>query len=269
MHFDIAQYLVLGVLSFAAGFIDSIAGGGGLISLPAYLSLGIPAHFALGTNKFSSSCGTSFATFRYFRHGSIDPRVAVFSVAGALIGSPIGAKLALILDERYLKIILLALLPAIAIVVLLKKNFGGTDRSDQLSMTRVAVLSGSIGFSIGMYDGFFGPGTGTFLILAFTGIIGLSLMKASGNAKIVNLSSNIGALATFLLNGKVLIVLGIVAALFNIAGNWIGSGLAIKRGSKIIRPIFVVSVCLLLAKILFDMFGSAALAYLQGGPAVR
>lgn len=264
MHFEPAQYLVLGVLSFVAGFIDSIAGGGGLISFPAYISLGVPPHFALGTNKLASSCGTSFATFRFFRHGSIDPRIAVFSVVGALIGSPLGAKLALVLDERYLKIILLALLPVIAVVILMKKNFGGVDRSDRLSPTRVSVLSFAIGFSLGMYDGFFGPGTGTFLILAFTGVIGLNLVRASGSTKIVNLSSNIGALITFLLNGKVLFTLGLVAAVFNIAGNWIGSGLAIKRGSKIIRPIFIVSVSLLLAKIAYDMGGESVLAFFSG-----
>ena len=252
MELDIAQYVLLGVMSFFAGFIDSIAGGGGLISLPAYLSLGIPPHFVLGTNKFSSSCGTSFATFRYFRHGSIEPRVAVFSVLGALIGSPVGAKLALLLDERYLKILLIALLPAIAVFVFLRKNFGHSDTSDRWSAAQISLLSGAIGLAIGTYDGFFGPGTGTFLLLAFTGIVGLPLIKASGNAKIVNLSSNIGALVAFLLSGKVIISLGAVAAVFNIAGNWIGSGLAIKRGAKIIKPAFIVSIALLLGKIVFD-----------------
>jgi uncharacterized membrane protein YfcA len=253
MDLEISQYALLGVMSFFAGFVDSIAGGGGLISLPAYLSLGIPPHFVLGTNKLSSTCGTSFATFRYFRHGSIAPRVALFSVAGALIGSPIGARLALLLDERFLKILLIALLPAIAIFVFLRKNFGRADTSDRWSAAQTALLSGAIGLAIGTYDGFFGPGTGTFLLLAFTGIIGLPLIKASGNAKIVNLSSNIGALAAFLLSGKVIIALGAVAAVFNIAGNWIGSGLAIKRGAKVIKPVFIVSISLLLAKIVFDM----------------
>lgn len=252
MELDIAQYVLLGVMSFFAGFIDSIAGGGGLISLPAYLSLGIPPHFVLGTNKFSSSCGTSFATFRYFRHGSIEPRVAVFSVLGALIGSPVGAKLALLLDERYLKILLIALLPAIAVFMLLRKNFGHSDTSGRWSAVQISLLSGAIGLAIGTYDGFFGPGTGTFLLLAFTGIVGLPLIKASGNAKIVNLSSNIGALVAFLLSGKVIIALGAVAAVFNIAGNWIGSGLAIKRGAKVIKPVFIVSIALLLGKIVFD-----------------
>jgi uncharacterized membrane protein YfcA len=137
--------------------------------------------------------------------------------------------------------------------VFLRKNFGRADTSDRWSAAQTALLSGAIGLAIGTYDGFFGPGTGTFLLLAFTGIIGLPLIKASGNAKIVNLSSNIGALAAFLLSGKVIIALGAVAAVFNIAGNWIGSGLAIKRGAKVIKPVFIVSISLLLAKIVFDM----------------
>jgi uncharacterized membrane protein YfcA len=258
MELHIAQYAMLGVMSFFAGFIDSIAGGGGLISLPAYLSLGIPPHFVLGTNKFSSSCGTSFATFRYFRHGSIEPRVAVFSVLGALVGSPVGAKLALLLDERYLKILLIVLLPVIAVFMFLRKNFGHADTSGRWSSVQIFLLSGAIGLTIGTYDGFFGPGTGTFLLLAFTGIIGLPLVKASGNAKIVNLSSNIGALVAFLLSGKVIIALGAVAAVFNIAGNWIGSGLAIRGGAKVIKPVFIVSVALLLGKIVFDMVAAPA-----------
>lgn len=255
MHFELSQYLLIGIMSFAAGFIDSIAGGGGLISLPAYISIGVPPHYALGTNKLSSTCGTSFATFRFFRHGSIDPRVALFSAVGALIGSPLGARLALIVDEGIIKILLIVLLPVVAFFVLFKKNFGIEDSSARLSGIRIAVLSAAIGFGIGMYDGFFGPGTGTFLILAFTGLLGLSLVRASGNAKVVNLSSNVGALVTFLLSGRVFIVLGLIAAVFNVAGNWIGSGLAIKRGAKVIRPVFVVSISLLLAKILWDMLG--------------
>jgi uncharacterized membrane protein YfcA len=257
MEFQLSQYLLIGVMSFAAGFIDSIAGGGGLISLPAYISIGVPPHFALGTNKLSSTCGTSFAVFRFFRHGSIDPRVALFSAAGALVGSPLGAALALVVDEGVIKALLIVLLPVVAFFVLFKKDFGLEDRSGGLSSLRIALLSAAVGLSIGMYDGFFGPGTGTFLILAFTGLLGLSLVKASGNAKVVNLSSNVGALVTFLLNGRVFVVLGLVAAVFNIAGNWIGSGLAIKRGAKVIRPVFVVSVSLLLAKILWDMAGDA------------
>lgn len=252
MRLELYQYAILGGLSFVAGFIDSIAGGGGLISLPALLSLGIPPHYVLGTNKLASSCGTSFATFRYFRHGSVDLRVALFSVAGALIGSPIGARLALFADERLLRLLLIILLPVIAAVVLMRKNFGAADRSDRYSPARIALVSFSVGLVIGTYDGFFGPGTGTFLVLALTGFLGLPLVRASGNAKVVNLSSNVGALATFILSGKVLFAVGAVAALFNIAGNWIGSGMAIKGGAKVIKPVFIVSVALLLAKIVYD-----------------
>lgn len=241
-------------LVFLAGFVDSIAGGGGLISLPSYTFIGLPAHFVLGTNKFSSSFGTFFSTMRFMKNGKIHYKSAVASVISALLGSFLGAKAALALDEVYLKYVLIVLLPIIAIFILTRRGFGEEDKSFNLSSKKIISLSLLSGLLIGAYDGFFGPGTGTFLILMYTGVIGFNLTTASGNAKIVNLASNIAAVLTFIASGKVAYQIGIPAALCGILGNWIGSGLAIKRGAKVIRPVFISVIALLFIKIGVDLF---------------
>jgi uncharacterized protein len=249
---NINAMLFICSLTFLAGLVDSIAGGGGLISLPAYLSVGIPPQMAVATNKLSSASGTFIAFIRFVRSGKIAWKSAVASAIGALPGSYIGARLVLTINELYLRYLLLMLLPIVAILILRNKRFGETDRSGELSNTRIIGISLIIGLVIGTYDGFFGPGTGTFLILAYTSLIGFNLAIASGNTKVVNLTSNIGALATFIVLGKVAYGIGIPAALTGILGNWIGSGLAVKSGAKIIRPVFIFVVGLLFIKILYD-----------------
>lgn len=254
MHVDISTLLILCPLIFIAGFIDSIAGGGGLISLPSYILVGLPVHAAYGTNKFSSCCGTLFSAARYLKDGRIHLPSALSAAALALVGSFFGAKAALAMDEKFLQYCLIVLIPVIAVFVLTKRNFGESDRTAAISARRVILLSMLSGFFIGAYDGFFGPGTGTFLILIYTGVIGFDLTTASGNAKVVNLASNIAALITFFGSGVVRLELGIPAAFFGILGNWIGSGLAIRKGSRVIKPVFMLVITLLLVKIVTDIF---------------
>ena len=248
------QLLIICPLVFFAGLVDSIAGGGGIISLPAYIAAGVPAHLALGTNKFASCIGTSVATFRFIKNGKLHITAALAAVSAALIASPLGALLALRVSEAFLRYVLLGLLPVLAFFILSKKGFREDGAANKHSRSTIIRLSLAAGFCIGMYDGFFGPGTGTFLILIFNIIIGFDLLTASGNAKAVNLASNLAALITFLLSGAVLFRLAIPAALFGIAGNYIGAGLALKKGARIIRPLFVVVLALLMAKLLFDVF---------------
>lgn len=245
--------LIVCSLVFAAGFIDSIAGGGGLISLPAYYFAGIPPHTVLGTNKFSSVFGTFFSTLRFIRSGKVNYRSSIISAAGALIGSFAGARLALMLDEEYLRYVLVILLPVIAVFILFKKSFGEEDTSSRLSHKSIIILSFFTGLILGAYDGFFGPGTGTFLIFVYSSVIGFDIVTSSGNAKIVNLTSNISAVITFILSGKVLFPLAVPAAVAGILGNLIGSKLAVKNGAKIIKPVFVLVIVLLFARIVNDM----------------
>jgi uncharacterized protein len=243
-------YIVLGVLLFAAGFVDAIAGGGGLISLPAYLIVGVPPHAAIATNKFSSTFGTLTATWRYIKEKKVLLKCALPAALGALIGSPIGARIALVTDEQILKYILIGVLPVIAGIMIFKRNFGEKTKEHSLAPLAYAAVSFATGLFLGLYDGFFGPGTGTFLVFAFTAILGQDLISASGNAKVVNLASNVAALITFLLSGAVLIPLGLFGAAFNVLGGWLGSGLALKKGAAVIKPIFVAVLALLLAKII-------------------
>lgn len=254
MQFSLLNELILFPLIFLAGFVDSIAGGGGLISLPAYLFIGVPSHYALGTNKLSSTIGTIFSTLRYAKGRAIVYSVGIPSVIGALIGSYVGAKIALFLSNELLKIVLTILIPLAALFVL----FGRVKEKDQSNVIeftkfKTYFISFLVGLTIGAYDGFFGPGTGTFLIILYVSILNLNHVSASGTAKIVNLSSNIGALLTFVIGGKVIYSLGLPAALFGIAGNWIGSGLALRKGAKIIKPVMVGVLSLLFVKILTDL----------------
>ena len=243
---------VLYLLIFIAGFIDAIAGGGGLISLSAYYAVGLPPHIALGTNKFSSSMGTIVAAGRFIVSGNVQWRSAVLAIVGAMAGSAAGARLALMLDEKYLQYVMLVLVPAVALFVIFKKDFGAPSK--QMSPTAMQVCSLITGLIIGCYDGFFGPGTGTFLTIIFTSVIGFDMVTACGNTKVVNLASNLAALATFVLHGNINYQIAVPCAVCGIMGCYLGAGLAIQKGTKIVRPIMLVVVLLLLVKIGGDLF---------------
>lgn len=241
--------VLLGV--FLASFVDGVAGGGGIISVPTYFLAGLPAHLALGTNKLSSALGTAVSTARFIRGGYVDWKLGVPSVALALYGAHLGTRLQLSLDERYLKWLLLIVLPIVAFVVLRQKKL--PEERGEMDERRRAAIVLVASFFVGAYDGFYGPGTGTFLILIYCSLGKLDLRTASGNVKLVNLASNIGALATSLANGKVFIVLGLLGAAASIAGHYLGSGLAIKDGSKIVRPVILLVLAALAVKVITEL----------------
>jgi uncharacterized membrane protein YfcA len=252
LNFDFLQIALLCGLVFLAGFIDSIAGGGGLISLPAYVLTGIPMHAALASNKFSSTFGTALAAFNFLRNGKVYIKAIPLSVIFALAGSSFGAYVALLTGDEVLRHILLIMIPIVAIVILVKRDFGRQNRIDTLKKGTILTGAAIAAATIGFYDGFFGPGTGTFLILIFTIFLRFDLVTANGNAKIINLSSNIGSLITFLIGGQVVFALAIPAAVFGILGNLLGSALAIKIGAKIIKPILVGVLALLLISLIIS-----------------
>lgn len=243
-------YLIVCPLVFLAGLIDSIAGGGGLISLPAFMIAGVPPHMALGTNKLSSTMGTTVSTIRYGRNGFIRGKLAVTASAAALIGSPIGANLSLLVSEKVIRNMMIVILPIVAYYVLRNKNMGEGEDIDTLPESQVLVIAVIAAFVIGIYDGFYGPGTGTFLILILTGVAKMGIKKASGLTKVINLSSNIAALVTFVINGKVMYSLGLAAAAFCIMGHYLGSGMVVHNGQKIVRPIVLVVLAILFLKII-------------------
>lgn len=238
---------------FCASFMDAIGGGGGIISVPCYLLAGFPVHFALGTNKLSSCIGTVASTLRYIKNGCVDWGLGVPSVLLALFGAHIGTRLQLSVDEKYLKLLLLLVLPMIATILLKKKSLPENKGAQNECLRRAIVWGAAL--LIGTYDGFYGPGTGTFLLLLFCYLARMDVRTASGNVKLVNLSSNIGALATSLMAGKVLIPIGLLAAVFSIAGQYIGAGLALKNGSKIVRPVILIVLLLLSAKVIAELLG--------------
>ena len=251
MELDVSMVLIVVVGVFLAGFMDGIAGGGGIISVPAELLAGLPAHLALGTSKLSSCVGTAVSAGRFIRDGYVDWKLALPSMVLALAGAALGTRLQLMVDERVLKILLLAVLPLVALVVLRQRSLP-EERGD-IAPGRQRAIVFSAALVIGAYDGFYGPGTGTFLVLILCSLGKLDVRTASGNVKVMNLSSNIGALATSLLNGKVFLALGLIAGAASIAGHWLGSGLAIKDGSKIVKPAILVVLTLLTVKVIADL----------------
>lgn len=255
MEVTLQMLAIVCPLIFLAGLVDAVAGGGGLISLPAYLVAGLPPHYASATNKCGSVFGTAVSTFRFLRRGRYHRRAAAVSAVTALAGSALGSRLNLFLSERALHYVLIGLLPVIALFLLFHRDFGAESRVDKLSPGAVGALAGGIGLLLGAYDGFFGPGAGTFMILAFTGLCGFDLVTASGNAKVVNLCSNLAAFVSFALAGKVVWALGLPAAVCSIGGHYVGASLALKKGAKVIRPMFFVVLCLLLVKIVADLVG--------------
>jgi uncharacterized protein len=249
-------FLIILPAVFLAGLVDSIAGGGGLLSLPAYMAAGLPPHYVLGNNKFSSSFGTFFATLRYHQHGLIDVRMALLSAFFALGGSFLGSSAVLLLHPDFLRYLLIVLVPLVAVFTLANRSLGKENQSQQQSGTKKYTLAALASLLIGFYDGFFGPGTGMFLILFFTLALKYDFVTANANTKVVNLASNIAAVITFIINGKVIFAIGIPAAFAGIAGNLLGAKLVIKRGSSVIRPVFIFTLLLLFGKILYDLLAS-------------
>lgn len=246
-------WMVVCPLVFLGGIIDAVVGGGGLITLPAYLLAGLPAHLASGTNKCGNAFGTFLSTGRFLKRGDVHMPSAIAGAVGALAGAWAGARLNLIMPERILYYVMLAVVPVMAVFLFLKRDFGQEDRSGELNIVQLIVMALGIGLVIGGYDGFFGPGAGTFLMLAYTGLCRFDLLTASGNTKLANSASNLASLVTFALAGKVLWSVGIPAALCGIAGNYVGSSIALKGGAKVIRPMFFLVLALLLARLVYGL----------------
>ena len=247
--------LIVLPLIFLGGFVDSVAGGGGLITLPAYLMAGIPPHFAMGTNKVVNGFGTALASFKYFRGGKIRLRPAVIAGIGALAGAAVGTKIALLISEDILKIMMLVALPCAAVLLMLKKDFGKEDGTPAREYTprEEAVRAALIGLGLGCYDGLIGPGTGTFMIMAFAMALSMDLLTSSGCAKLANLASNIASAVLFIFSGKVFWLLAIPAAACNMLGAYCGSRYAMRGGSKKVRGMIFVVLGLLFIKMGYEL----------------
>ncbi|MGN9165599.1 sulfite exporter TauE/SafE family protein [Tissierellaceae bacterium HCP3S3_D8] len=238
---------------FLAAFVDAIAGGGGLISVPAYFAIGFPPHFTLGTNKFSSTCSSLTSTIRFSKSGKVDRDILKRLLPFTFLGAITGVKTVLLLDSNVLKPIVLVLLLGVGVYSFFSKTIGLEDNFNGIDK-KMLVLGIIFAFFMGFYDGFFGPGAGSFMIFGLIKIFGFDFVRASGNAKAMNLTSNFASLLTFAINGKIYYLMGIPMALSMIMGAYLGSKLAIKEGAKFIKPIFVTMSLLVAFKMLYEFF---------------
>lgn len=244
--------LIVCPLIFLGSFVDSVAGGGGIITLPAYLLAGLPAHTAAGTNKLVATCGSLTASLKYLKSGNVMIRIALVSALGSLLGGVLGSQLALFIPEQTLELMMMIVLPVVALFLTFKRDFGMDHKPRQLSRTMETGTAFAIGLVIGCYDGLIGPGTGTFLIICFSGILGLDLLISGGCAKVSNLASNVASAVVYLFNGKAMYSLLLPAAICSVAGGYFGSQFAIKGGSKRIRKVMFLVLALLFAKMIYD-----------------
>jgi uncharacterized membrane protein YfcA len=249
--------LFLIICAFLAGFVDSIVGGGGLIQLPALFVFLPPALAAqvplvLGTNKFAAICGTSVATVQYARTVRINWRIVLPAAVSAFMFSFLGARTVSVLNPKLIKPLILLLLVTVAVYTYGRRR-GAPARKLQIKPKWEIWVSLAIGCGIGFYDGFFGPGTGTFLIISFVGLFGFDFLLASASAKFVNLSTNVAAITWFAMTGKILFAYGVPLGMANIAGAAVGSRLAILKGSEFVRRFFLGVVLVLIIRFAWEL----------------
>ncbi|WP_298838501.1 TSUP family transporter [Clostridium sp.] len=234
----ITKIIFLCIAGFLASFVDSIAGGGGLISIPAFMLAGLPPHMVLGTNKFSATAGSFTSSLKFIKSGKANFKLLKYLIPFTFIGAILGVKAVLNIDQKFLTGLVLVLIMFIGVYTFFSKSLGLEDKF--YGLTKKSVIYGIIlALSLGFYDGFFGPGTGSFLIFGLISIFGFNFVSSSANARILNFISNVTALVLFALNGKIDYTLGIPVALFMIIGAKMGTSVALNKGSKLIKPIFV------------------------------
>lgn len=251
MTFELLMIAFFGLL---AGFVDAIAGGGGLIMLPGLLLSGQPVPLALGTNKFCGTAGAVASSIRYARHGVVDWRCVGVMAPPAFAGSVVGAHCVGWLPVAWAEPVVVCLLLAVTVLVLLQPKHAPQSESFSGHSKPLALVGalqlGALAAIIGFHDGFFGPGTGTFLVAVLLGLQKLGFLRATGTTKLVNLTTNVAALITFLRFGQVDFFVGIVGAIALATGSWIGAGWASLIGAPLIKPVFVVVTALVLLRVI-------------------
>lgn len=238
--------LLFGV-ALVAGCVDAIAGGGGLITIPALLSTGMPPAMVFGTNKLQGTAGSLSSSLHFLRTGSVDLRRFWPAIVASLVGGALGSVLVQQIKPDFLRVIIPWLLIGIALYMLLAKRAGEVERHQRLSMPVFAL---TVGFGVGLYDGFFGPGTGTFFAIGCVSLLGLTLPVATAHSKVLNFASNVASLTFFVLGGKIVWVPGLVMAAGQFIGGQIGARLVVKGGARLVRVVLVVVSIALAVKLL-------------------
>lgn len=253
-----SDWLILGGAAFFAGMVDAVVGGGGLIQIPVLLAqfpqTAIPTLF--GTNKVASIAGTSSAMFKYGRSVAIPWRIVLPATAAALVGAWLGAALVAWLPREWMRPLVLVLMVAAALYTFANKSFGHIATHEPKASD--PWLGALVGLVIGLYDGFFGPGTGSFLIFAFIRLFGMDFLRATAGAKVVNVATNLSAIAFFATSGPLLWGVGIAMAACNLIGAQVGTVLALRHGSGFIRKVFLLVVVVLIGKLALDVVRSWA-----------
>lgn len=244
---------ILFFVAIVAGFIDSIAGGGGLIALPAMLIAGVPPLMALGTNKLQSQFGAASATIAYARKGHVNLKEQMPMALLACLGGACGAVIAGYMPTHILRVIMPFMLVAIALYFAFKPNISDVDSARRISPMQFALMFVPL---IGLYDGVFGPGAGSFYMLGFVGLAGYGMLKATAHTKLLNLGSNVGSFLIFAMTGAIFWKLGLAMGIGQFIGAQIGSNFAMKKGAKLIRPLLIVSCLAMASKLIYDVINS-------------
>ncbi|ASM37777.1 MAG: TSUP family transporter [Campylobacter sputorum] len=248
MEFEIWQFGIFFIAAFLGGFVDAIAGGGGLICLPALLAMNVPPHIALATNKLQGSFGTFTAAANFWAKGYIDKKEIITGIIFTFIGACSGTTLVLFIDAKFLNYIIPFLLIGIFIYTIFSPNLGEKDSKARMSPKPFYIVFGLI---LGFYDGFFGPGAGSFWTFALVGVLGLYMKKAVAHTKVLNFVSNFVSLVVFIFGGQILWLVGFIMALGQILGGYFGSNFVIKKDVKWIKTIFLIIVALTILKIIY------------------
>lgn len=251
LHLSLMTWLTLAISGFVAAFIDATVGGGGLISLPALLFVGLPPSVALGTNKLAGTLSAVTSTLSYLRSGKVTLRLVAPIFPLGVLGAVAGAIVVHHLPSTFLRPFVLVMLIVVAGYTLWKKNLGLQPNRDLLDKN-VFIWAGMSALLIGFYDGFFGPGTGSFLMMVFV-LLGFDFVNASGNARTLNFASNIGALAAFASLGAVRYEDGLILGGSMMVGAVVGSQFAIRRGARYVRPIFIGVTCIVIAQQVYTL----------------
>jgi len=248
---SIQTYFFLGFAGFFAGFVDSIAGGGGLIALPALISAGFPPHLALGTNKLQSTCGTLTATLNYNRKNLVTFRETIQGIVFTAIGAGIGTITIQFLAADFLTKVIPIMLLAVFIYLLFSRELGMKERKALLSSNRFYIIFGLV---LGFYDGFFGPGTGSFWMLVFIMFLGVNLTKATAHTKVMNLTSNFVALLFFILGNNVVYTAGIIMGIGQMIGAYAGSNLVVLKGVRFVRVFLLLVIGLTVIRLMVSVY---------------
>ena len=245
--------LLISAAYFFAGFIDAVCGGGGLVTVPALLAVGIPPHLLMGTNQASTITGSLCALYTYAKNKKIHLFSALISLPFAIVGAYLGSDLNMLIPEKSLQIIMLAMVPILAVVLLLKKDLGMENHIDELSRRKVMTYSILLGLFLGMYQGFYGPGSGMLALFAFSYFLKMDMLHANGNIKLVVTASCLMASINYAMSGNIIIKIVILATIFNTLGSRFGVKYALAKGSKGIRPMMFLVIAGLMAKIIVDL----------------